>query len=103
MYLIRYLKNTHKHNHIKQGTSWANARVKLHSQVHFESKKILGQKECWVKKSFNSKKIVGPVLKLPRPDLTCLDLICPDLTYPDLTCPDLTCPDLTSPETHTTI
>ena len=34
-----------------------NARVKLQSQVHFESKKILGPKECWVQKSFNSKKI----------------------------------------------
>ena len=31
-------------------TSWANARVKLHTQVHFESKNILGPK------SFGSKK-----------------------------------------------
>ena len=37
-------------------TSWVNTRVKLHSQVHFESKKILGRKKCWVEKSFNSKK-----------------------------------------------
>ena len=26
-------------------TSWANARVKLHSQVPFESKKILGPEQ----------------------------------------------------------
>ena len=37
-------------------TSWANAKVKLHSQVHFESKMILGPKKCWVQKSVNSKK-----------------------------------------------
>ena len=29
-------------------TSWANSRVKLHSQVHFGSKKILSPKKCWV-------------------------------------------------------
>ena len=26
-------------------TSWANAKVKLHTHVHFESKKILGPKK----------------------------------------------------------
>ena len=31
-------------------TSWANARVKLHSQVPFESKKILGPKKVRSKK-----------------------------------------------------
>ena len=45
-------------------TSLANARVKLYSQVHFESKKILGQKKCWVQKSFNSKKNLAPVKSL---------------------------------------
>ena len=35
-------------------TSWANARVKLHSQVHFGSKNILGQKK------FEFQKILGP-------------------------------------------
>ena len=35
--------------------SWADVRVKLHSQVHFKSKKILGPKKCWVQKRFNSK------------------------------------------------
>ena len=43
-------------------TSWANARVKLHSQVHFESKTILGPKKCWVQKSFNFKINFGPVI-----------------------------------------
>ena len=43
-------------------TSWANARVKLHSQVHFETKKFLGPKKSWDQKKFNSKKIVGPVI-----------------------------------------
>ena len=38
-----------------QKESWANARVKLHSQVHFKSEKILGPKKYWVQKSFNSK------------------------------------------------
>ena len=50
-------------------TSWANVRVKLHSQVHIEF--------------------------LICSDLTCPDLACPDLTCPDLTCPDLTLPYLT--------
>ena len=31
-------------------TSWANARVKLHSQVHFRSQKILSTKNVWVPK-----------------------------------------------------
>ena len=43
-------------------TSWANARVKLRSQVHFESNKILGPKKGWVQKSLNSKKNLGPVI-----------------------------------------
>ena len=37
-------------------TSWANARVKLHSQVHFQSKKILGPKKFLFQKYFRSKK-----------------------------------------------
>ena len=52
-------------------TSWANARVKLHSQVHIEF--------------------------LTCPDLTCPDLTCPDSTLPNLTLPDLTLPELTCP------
>ena len=60
-------------------TSWANARVKLHSQVHFESKKILGPKKCWVKK-ISFQKNFG----------SCHNLTCPDLTCPVLTCPVLT-------------
>ena len=70
-------------------TSWANARVKLHSQVHFgfwikiwypkfltsfvlknivsnkkrsknyQSEEALGPKRCWVPKDFGSKKILG--------------------------------------------
>ena len=43
-------------------TSWANTRLKLHSQVHFESKKMLVPKKCWVQKSFNSKIFLGPVI-----------------------------------------
>ena len=31
-------------------TSWANTRVKLHSQVHFGSKEGLGPKKVWVQK-----------------------------------------------------
>ena len=50
-------------------TSWANARVKLHSQVH--------------------------IAFLTCPDLTCPDLTLLDLTLPDLTLPDLTFPELT--------
>ena len=41
-------------------TSWPNASVKLHSQVHFESKKILGPKKCWVQKRFTFKTMLGP-------------------------------------------
>ena len=37
---LRYINEVQK----KQKTSWANARVKLHSQVHFWSKKIFGPK-----------------------------------------------------------
>ena len=62
----------------KNKTNWANARVKLHSQVHFEAK----NKKFWV----------------PKDLLTCTDLTCPDLTCADLTCPNLTCPDLTCPD-----
>ena len=36
-------------------TSWANARVKLHSRVHFKSKKIKGPKKFWVKKVMDPK------------------------------------------------
>ena len=43
-------------------TSWANARVKLHSQVHFESKKVLGPKKCSVQKIFESTNFFGPVI-----------------------------------------
>ena len=53
-------------------TSWANGRVKLHSQVYIE----LG-------------------LQSASPDLTCPDLTCPDMTCPGLACPGLTCPELT--------
>ena len=38
-------------------TSWANARVKLHSQVHFGSKKILSWQKGQVPKNFSLKKI----------------------------------------------
>ena len=38
-------------------TSWANATVKLHSQVYFESQNILGPKKCWAQKSFDFNKI----------------------------------------------
>ena len=37
-----------KDREIKEKTSWANVRVKLHSQVHFESKKNLGPQNFWV-------------------------------------------------------
>ena len=43
---------------IKKITSWANAGVKLHSQVHFGSKKVLGQKYL-IPKKFGSKKLGG--------------------------------------------
>ena len=35
-------------------TSWANARVKLHSQVHFGYKKVLGTKKFGVNKNLES-------------------------------------------------
>ena len=38
--------------------SWANARVKLHSQVHVESKNILSLERYWVQKHLSSKKIL---------------------------------------------
>ena len=50
-------------------TSWANARVKLHSQVHIE---------------------LLTCSDLTYPDLTFPDFTCPDLTFPDLTLPYLT-------------
>ena len=71
-------------------TSWANARVKLHSQVHFGSKKM-----------WTCHYLICPDLTfadLTCPDLTCLDLTCPELTYLDMTYPDLTYPDFTSPD-----
>ena len=37
-------------------TSWANARVKPHSQVHFGSKKLFGPKNLNSQKKFESKK-----------------------------------------------
>ena len=40
----------------KAETSWANARVKLHPQVQFGSKRILGPKKCWVQKVLIPKK-----------------------------------------------
>ena len=57
--------------------SWANARVKLHSQVHFGSKKIskfkkiciqkrFGQKRFWAQNNVESKKNVGPK-RFPSP------------------------------------
>ena len=45
-----------------ESTSWAYTRVKLHSQVHFESKKILGPKKELGPKSFNFKKNLGSVI-----------------------------------------
>ena len=45
-----------------ESISWAYTRVKLHSQVHFESKKILGPKNELGPKSFNFKKILGSVI-----------------------------------------
>ena len=52
-------------------TSWANARVKLHSQVHFESKKILGPKKVWVQKildpkTLSQKKILSSEILHPK-------------------------------------
>ena len=54
---------------ILEMTSWANARVKLHSQVHFGSKKILSKNFCvqlnfgsnkfWVSTNFGSKRNVS--------------------------------------------
>ena len=66
-------------------TSWANARVKLHSQVHIE---FCSDLTC--------RDLTCPDLTCP--DLTCSDLTVPDFTLPDLTLPDLTLPDLTLPE-----
>ena len=86
--LPQYLKKCS--SKIKTKTSWANAKVKLHSQVHFglyciRKQNFLGQTKF-------------PVLTCPD-FLTCPDLTCPDLTCPDLSCPDLTCPDLVCPVT----
>ena len=91
-------------------TSWANARVKLQSQLHFEFKKILGPKKCRVLNSLNSKKFLGSVitwLVLTWLVLTWPVLILPVLTWPVLTWPvptwlvmawlDLTQPVLTRP------
>ena len=63
-------------------TSWANARVKLHSQVHIE---------------FLTCSDLTCLPDLTLPDLTLPDLTLPELTCPNLTCPDLTCPNLTCP------
>ena len=43
----------HKQVINRSRTSWANPRVKLHSQVHFEYNKFLGLQKCWVKKSLS--------------------------------------------------
>ena len=83
-------------------TSWANARVKLHSQVHFGSKrflaqKILGPKICWLDLFY----LITP--NLTWFDLSQLDLTCPDfkfdpnlLNWPILTWLDHSWLDLTS-------
>ena len=47
-------------------TSWANTRVKLHSQVHFGSKTTFGHKENWVQNSFGFKQIWGPKMFGPK-------------------------------------
>ena len=78
-------------------TSWANARVKLHSQVHFGSKKV--------------KVLTLPVLTdLSWPVLTWAGLTRPVLTWPvlawpvpDLTYPDLTYPNHNLPDYHSNI
>ena len=75
-------------------TSWANARVKLHSPVHFQSKKILGPKKCWVQKSFDSKKsfgsknILGP--KILDPKILSQKNLGFDSTNSNFTCPVVT-------------
>ena len=100
-------------------TSWANTRVKLHSQVHFGSNKILSPKKCRVQKCFNSINVLGPKkfwvrqnlgsdltiskstypvitwFDLSKLDLTCLDLICLDPNWLQMSWPDMTSPDLT--------
>ena len=47
---------SHKECGIIYFTSWANVRVKLHSQVHFGSKKVLGPKQLGVIKNLESNK-----------------------------------------------
>ena len=44
----------------KRKTSWPNARVKLHSQVHFGSRNILSTKNCWVQKNVSSEIFLCP-------------------------------------------
>ena len=44
---------------IVKKTSWATARVKLHSQMHFGSKKGVGSKNNLVSNKFWVKKVLG--------------------------------------------
>ena len=82
-------------------TSWANARVKHHSQVHIEFL-TCPDLTC---PDLTLSDFTLPILTLPYltfpdltlPELICYNLICPDLTCPNLTCPYLTCPYSTCP------
>ena len=77
-------------------TSWANARVKLHSQVLIEfltcSDLTCPDSTC---PDLTLTDLTLPDFTLP--DLTLLNLTLPELTCPNLTCPNLTCPYLTCP------
>ena len=63
-------------------TSWADARVKLHFQVHLGSKKVLGQKnegsnKFWIQKNFGYKNLLNQLnlsLMALSMDLSQLDL-----------------------------
>ena len=41
-------------------TGWANARVKLNSQMHFGSKQSLSAKNCWFQKNVSSENFLCP-------------------------------------------
>ena len=81
---LRFLRDWTNNNgsYLKvHDTSWANARVNLHSQVYFGSKKVFDEKKFHFKKNWGTKKI----------DFIQIALTCLDQSWLDLTCP--TCPD----------
>ena len=66
-------------------TRRANARFKLHSQVHFESKKSLCTKNFWIQKNFSSEKILGLQKCWFKKSLSPIQLDLSDLNNPNLT------------------